>query len=443
MSTDADSGGSSPPSAEAADSEQPDGWELNGFMGLIIGAFSFHIATYISTYGPINSPLAVIGIVSATLSGLLGMTLVIVDIDMEKWGREVGLGFLLLLLLSSLGILAVQGFPWPNSDIRLFSIQAVDGLLHGTNPYTMNLLKPEVYQEFHVASTKRVSGNYVGEYSYPAGMLLMYVPEAVLSPGTKHLLTGVVLFAVAGALGVYDSPNKYGLVIPAIFVSATIFRFGVSGANDATWVLPTMLAIRYWNPVDKRHLAISGVFFGIACSIKQMPWVMAPFLVLWLFRMSDSIEQGVRRNLRFGGIASVIFIVVNLPFFITAPEAYLQGAFMQIFGIGAPVVGSGMGLIAISEMSAYVLPHDFYSIALLLGLVGLSVTYWVHFEQVKWMAWLMHAPVLFFHSRSILHYFFVPMLIAGYIWVLQRRDDEPLPPLESVQVIKRKLGGVA
>ena len=70
---------------------------------------------------------------------------------------------------------------------------------------------------------------------------------------------------------------------------------------------------------SNRRVLVSGIAIGLACATKQTAWfVAAPLLVL-------AFRGGSRPGLGFAATAASSFVLVNLPFLVKAPAAWLSG----------------------------------------------------------------------------------------------------------------------
>ena len=85
-------------------------------------------------------------------------------------------------------------------------------------------------------------------------------------------------------------------------------RVGVIGLTSVTanlltvWMLPLMLCVMTLN---NRHYDQAALSFGLTVAIKQQPWLLIPFIAVWLWYESRELEPANRNNRRSGGIPKI------------------------------------------------------------------------------------------------------------------------------------------
>ena len=156
----------------------------------------------------------------------------------------------------------------------------------------------------------------------------------------------------------------YPAIIAMVFLIPVVVRWPSIGAGGRL----------------RRSDLIRAVCLGAACATQQLAWFVAPFLIVGLYAVRRG-DSGPRRALTtvgaVVGIAAATFLVINLPFIVSAGPAWASGVLLVLTQHAIP---HGQGLIDVSfyltDGSAAL---DFYSYATLLlalGLLGLSAV-WV------------------------------------------------------------------
>ncbi len=162
------------------------------------------------------------------------------------------------------------------------------------------------------------------------------------------------------------------------------------------------------------------VSLGIACSVKQSPWFCVPFLLVGVAcearrRAPGGRRVGVRAALRYCAIVLGTFLVINLPFVVASPSAWLKGTFLPMT---EPLVADGQGIVALALhglTGGVVLP--WMSAAAGLALVALVVAFGLWESRLR-RAWLFFVPLaLFVPDRSLANYLvdFVPAALVAAV----------------------------
>jgi hypothetical protein len=344
--------------------------------------------------------------------GIALMLVAISDIDVREHGRAVaGTAFAALLAALTATYLLIHGVP-PQTDVVAFLGRAMDGVLTGTNPYTLqfsNLAPPP---------SPQVNGEHVTRYSYPPGAIVAALPFRLLGDRWGR---GAVLAATAGlgALLIHTASNDLApLALASLLVDQNI-AWALGDLIDPLWMLPLAVAIYYWpaSHVGRDSIVRSGIAFGVAAAMKQQPWFCGPFLLAWAWQ-----AYGRREAARWLAAGVGTTVLITLPFFLTAPEATLRGILTPVFGNGAPLVHRGSGLAATTYTGLFPIAKWAHT-ALMLLATGVSLVAYCLDERLRWTAWVAFAPLLFVNYRSFTTYFVAAVPIAMYVFLCQRQPD--------------------
>lgn len=240
---------------------------------------------------------------------------------------------------------------------------------------------------------------FVWRPSYPALSFLLPLPFVALGVDTNLLYIGCLLAAMA--LVAARARRSLRPFVAAGLLGATCLAANtVGGSADLLYALPLVAA---WLWRERRWSAIG---FGIAVATKQLAWFFAGFYLIAL----TTAGGGRREVARQVGVASLIFLLTNLPFVVTDPQAWLAGVLTPAL---APTFPRGAGLVLLSTNAGLPLPPEAAYLALETGAfaAGLALAWRgrrTHPERGVVLAMLP----LFFAWRSLFSYFFLVPLFA-------------------------------
>ncbi len=308
-------------------------------------------------------------------------------------------------------------------------------LVHGHNPYATSLssaallLKTPAY-----FWTYTLTGGHVASVSYPAGGFLLYAPAFAL--GFHHeVVDWMDLYAwIASALLVFFLVPRYLRWI-AVLITLTGIFVGLfsGGGTDAVFLPFVILAVWRWDRFGRKGAGIAGwlgpVAVGLACSIKQTPWFLIPFLVVgvWIETRRDG-RSPAPVALRYLAIVVGVFFAVNLPFIIWGASQWWHGALLPL---SQPLVADGQGLVSLALHGLtgganLSLLMDASALALLAVLLAFAAWY----GRLK-RIWLLLLPITFFFSpRSFTGYLidFFPAAVVAVLATDAARAPAPSEP---------------
>ena len=199
-------------------------------------------------------------------------------------------------------------------------------------------------------------------HSYPAGAFLVDVPSVWLGlPGVG--VAQVLLFVALCVTLVASAPPGARLALGmVVWANPVLAQRVVNGDFDIWWLAALIGA---WLLGERRWL--SGGLLGVSCAIKQTAWFAAPFYFLWVWRR-DGLAEALRRT----GIACAAFLLINLPWLIASPRAWLSSVLLPL---SLPLLPDGSGLIALAQAGA--LPLTSWPYTLLELAVWAGALLWV------------------------------------------------------------------
>jgi len=319
-----------------------------------------------------------------------------------------------LLIMLGLGICvrayAMFHYAWATitTDGLALCLYAADLFLRGVNPYGLDLAS--AYSIFHMPmtyNTPLIGGGVVGAVPYPALAFLIYIPALLAHVDPRWVEVAATLASIA-VLYALAPPYLRGAAILLFFVDPSNLDIAIRSGQDILYVPALMLAAFCWTQLP----AAAGAFFGVACAIKQEPWLDAPFFFLGVVMAAPS-GQRLRYLARALATAIGAFAIPNAYFFITKPAAWTNGVFEPFIARHVPY---GSGLVTL-VLSGYV--H--WPPAVLTGLAAALFAALLFvaarfFGAVRNLVWLAPGLALFVAPRSLENYFvyLLPVCMASW-----------------------------
>jgi len=341
----------------------------------------------------------------ATAVGLVVVGLSTINLQEHGWAIAAvvtgAIGSTVLIAMISL-----YGQP-VTTDVGQFLHDATALAVSGQNPYQHDL-----GMNATTFPTPTVGGGTVTRFSYPAGAIVAMLPQYAagledvrITPTILSLGIGVVMLAAAD--------NEFALFAPATLLAGDLVTWPLNGLTDAIWIFALCLAAYWWSD----RLLWSAVAYGFAASVEQIPWFIGPFLLIWLLR-----DRGRNAAGQWLSVGLTTFVVVNLPFIIWGPEAWLTGALQPLFGSGSPPVHQGVGLSALTVFGAF--PIAKWAQTALVGLVA-AVALVVYYRRtgLRWAGWVSWMPILLVHYRSFATYFVAGLPLVAIAFFERGGED--------------------
>jgi len=184
-----------------------------------------------------------------------------------------------------------------------------------------------------------------------------------------------------------------GIVLVLFLYDETFLAFVYGGVTDSPWMLGLVGALITW-----KRRTLPFVLVGLACSYKQHPWFVVPFLVVLLWR-----EEGRARALRLIATVAGVFAIVNVPFLVHAPSAWARGVFEPLV---APMITLSDGLSALSMTGRAVLPRSAFSAVFWIGYAFALWAYACHTWAVRRWCWVLPGVALWLSHRALTSYWY-------------------------------------
>lgn len=376
----------------------------------------------------------------------------------RPWVQRVVLGTLCLTALAGLhelGVVVAASVQPPtySNDGTTLDHYAAQQLREGHNPYVTTTIfvavrflhqKPEYTTPLHqgvfaglplthtptpAERTAAFAAGQAGEpgavaafeshVSYPALAVLPLVP--FVWAGLPSVVPFFALCLVALAVVLLRAvPREARLWVGLLLLAdAPLLDATATGDLDVFYVLLLVVAWRYW-----RRPLLSAVALGLALAAKQIAWFYLPFYTILIWR-----ERGWREALARLAGAGALFLAVNLPFFVNAPQAWLAGVLAPQLD---PLFPGGSGLVRLALGGLLPLgPEALYTLAEALVLGGCIVWYWRHERRMPEAGFVLAVVPLFFAWRSLTTYFYF-VAVPAVALVLARHAEQSVAGSRSV-----------
>jgi len=392
------------------------GFDPIDIISILFGFLLFHFTTFLERlFVPWWPHFLLIGVMTAL--GVLFVLAPLLPVDWERHGRVIGAVVLLVFLLA-LVALYLSGDPQFVIDVQMFAAESAKSVVAGENPYTASYRDAiaEVGQE----PTHRIDGTFVSTFSYPGGTALVLAPQYLLGIEDAAVLTVSVFAAGICVFLLAEAPDR---LLPVTFL--VLFGFGhwmfigVLGGIGSIWVFPLLLGMYWW----QRRPRAAAASLGWAAGVKQLVWPALAFVALWVWLDSADTTEFLRDAARYTAWGGGSFLVLNLPFVLMDPGAWLGGVLDPVFSSEAPLVADGWAAAVFTWSGTYALSRTAHLLLVaLITLVaaGLYVRWW---PRSRWAAFAVTPLILLGHYRFINTYFLYFMPVAYYAWIRHRQEE--------------------
>jgi tetratricopeptide (TPR) repeat protein len=378
----------------------------------------------------VNEPASVF--LSFALYGLSGALFVLASLRArpgKRWPLLTLAALLLVVVAFGYQHAVGQKRVYITTDAYIFQDYAAQLVRLGQNPYAHDMADAlRAHRMRMTFNTPLLDGDYTGRVAYPALSFLLFVPFQMIGFPTQYVY---ILFFVGVVLLLFlAAPPPLRTVVPLLlFIDPRYVTYSLGGVTDIVWAFTLCLCILTW-----RRKGWSAFWFGVTCAYKQQPWLLAPFIVIYIVREAELRGVPPRERwlaaLRYGLTAAGVFLALNLPYMLWDFSAWLKGVLEPI--AGSSLIFYGQGLSALTMQGMVIIPKTFYSLYTY-GIWGfLVLLYWRHWHQMRHLIWITPAFILWFGHRSLTSYWYfyaIPFVFSLLI--------NNVPELESDFVFQR------
>jgi uncharacterized membrane protein len=361
--------------------------------------------------------------------------LILAFVVRDGWSARVQTSIAVILgclLVVAVGYEIAVLNPTYGTDVIAFAHGGGEILLNGENPYAASPDEVrEVAERFGVQLTRTSDGSVIDWLiSYPSAHVLSFT--AFLAVGLSDLRWGILIVELLALAVIWRALSpKARLFAPLVLLLepflAVVFTGG--GVTDWLWVLPVAIAAICLN---RGLYGYAGLALGVACAVKQHPWFVVPFVLVWVVQTlraesGNKLSDGAKDSLGafvFGVGAG--FLVPNLPFLLWDPGSWLKSVLSPALG---EMVADGHGLALLVARDLVGLPSGVFAGLVGFGIVAGLVVYARYFDRLQNLLWVI-PPVIMFLSYRSLHSYFVFWLPIAVLWLDLRMNspqNRPLP----------------
>ncbi len=308
-----------------------------------------------------------------------------------------------------------------HTDNEMIAEFAVETLKHGENPYEWNYSDMlRVYRD-RGHFTPFLDGTLQHRVTYPALPTLLLLAFDAIGLGEVRTVSMLAHLGLLITLFMAAPARLRPLILLPMFLLRDYIFYSLGGVQDILWSLALVGVIITWpRPV------IRALLFGFACTFRQQPWFVAPFLLIWMWHESGSPRERLWRMVQFIGIAVGFFVVVNLPFFIWDPGAWLRGSLEPSYAT-FNYMTQGFGMLTQYELAPF--PRLFYSVAQVSSLLIMLIVYWFYYEKVGQFFWIFPGIFFWLYYRGLSNYwmYWLPPMLMAFV----RGLPQSAPPYGS------------
>jgi len=329
--------------------------------------------------------------------------------------RDLPLVALLLAMVVSVYVVATISYKGAyRTDVLAFSHYAAMLFVNqGANPYTQDMTKAlDLFRVQPSDLTPLTSGTILMTFQYPALHFLVFVPFVLLK--LQDMRWVLVLFELGVVLTLYlKGPRKLRpmLLLPLFAGSDLMINFTAASVSDALWVLPLLFAAFYL----ERPLAL-GLFYGLACAMKQTPWFLAPFLLIYLLKTEEGkrLRDRIWPAAKFSATTIAVFLAINLPFMLPNPTAWFGNVLTPMT---QDLVINSQGLSSLTVIGLLPVGKIFYTVFFASVFLVLVVNYYVYFDNLRYVFWIFPGIALWFSYRALTNYiiYWTPLMLVSII----------------------------
>jgi hypothetical protein len=333
------------------------------------------------------------------------------------------------------------------TDSTALTVQAVENLLEGKNPYAhSNIVSALVkYKGSYSQTTPLRVGRLADTFPYPTDEQLAKIWQSALADTSQipEELDTVMCYPAGSflfltpfyALGINNSMLIYGLIVIAaityttlqlprdkrlIFIIAAIISMDIwnciFNSSISNMVFPFLLIA--WVTLDKKK-AVSPIAMGIAAAAKQTAWFFIPFYLIL-----DWKTHGLKSALKSTAIIGLVFFAVNGYFIFQDPQLWFDSV---IYPMTEPAFPEGVGIITWVTSGLFNIQSQLlFAVLEVAVFVGAAIWYIRNAKKYPDAGPLLAVVPLFFAWRSLSSYFFyITIIVLACVLYRTKQKEEP------------------
>jgi hypothetical protein len=261
-----------------------------------------------------------------------------------------------------------------------------------------------------------MAGGVVDRFDYPPMSAIFGAIVNAIAPSAPQaaIVSTLSLFAATVLLFVLlPAPWRSAATMLMIGLGLYLQPFARQGYPELVALPFLLLAVNRWTRIgrDGRLGALgitSALGLGLAVCTQQMSWFLAPFLIvgLLLCRLGDQPARVAwQLTGRYVAIVVGVFVVVNGPFAIWGPRAFIDALWTPLT---LKTVPHGQGLI---DVAYYLLGRtgamEYFSYASMALAIGLLICFAVFIRRLGPAMAILPWPIFYLSIRSSDKYFYI------------------------------------
>ncbi len=298
-------------------------------------------------------------------------------------------------------VLRAWGPAWRGVDEITYGYYASYFVLHGKDPYTMNMA-PSLNQ-YGTPATIQLNGTVEGAYNYPALSLLPMILLSLLNIyGYVNVAMIAAFITIAISFFIYHK-SKYNSALLLPLVAWLFASFDTVPTINQYLAVGVFLVLAYM--LRKRTL-LYGVLLGLAASVNQLAWFAIPFFLVLTLR-----EEGRKRALQALAMALIVFLLINGYFILQNPKAFIVDV-LGVFGTSKLLPGGPN--IAQLFISSYGVPLWVPAAITAVTFITFLALFYLYTATLRPMIAIVPIFIFFLSWRNLEYYglAFIPLMLV-------------------------------
>lgn len=397
-------------------------------------------------------PFPIVGLLAVILFISVLLSLIVVLKSSSTKQLELLDKMVLVLSVAALAGWAtatLYSHPGYGTDEIAYQQYAAQMLMHGLNPYTHNLIRALTRYRVPVQyATYTLSGGISSHWAYPDLAILITIPFILLTHGIQAgIIANVTFLTISMILAFTFLPKHFRPLASLLTIGLPIlFGYAISGTNDIIMMPFLIIAIRSWNEygIDGRHRWINiaqAVSLGLAISVQQLAWFIAPFLAVGIFSLrteETGWRYGLTTSIKYTLTVIGTFLCVNGPFIVWNFGSWIHGILTPVLQHAIPY---GQGIIDLPLFWGFGGGNlKLYTYAALVLYVGLLWIFYRNARALATVASLLPIIPFFLPTRSLAEYYMTPITlwIVGAITVRPSSANNAIGSSEHLNALSVK-----
>jgi hypothetical protein len=333
------------------------------------------------------------------------------------------------------------------TDSTALTIQAVENLLDGENPYahpnivTALIEYESTYKqttplrlgrladtfphptdeqlaeiwESALADTSQVPEELDTVMCYPAGSFLLLAPFYAAGIDNSMLIYAIFVIAALVYIALQIPKDKRLIFVMAVIISMDIWNC-IFNSSISNMVFPFLLIA--WVTLGKKK-TLSPVSMGIAAAAKQTAWFFIPF-----YFILDWKTSGFKAAMKSAGIIGLVFFAINGYFIFQDPQLWFESV---IYPMTEPAFPEGVGIITwVTSGLVDIQSQLLFAILEITVFTGAIIWYIRNAKKYPDAGPLLAVLPLFFAWRSLSSYFFyITIIVLACVLCRTKQKGEP------------------